>query len=130
MVISDFSYLFTNSILLMQTNMKIVPAFLGHKYRPLKVLDMELLQSVYRKHKRLRVFANKGLQCAYCPKRGMYLIKCVDRGGAVHVDLYTDQFELMTIDHVLPKSKGGTNDLENLVPCCNRCNTKKGNKIL
>ena len=31
----------------------------------------------------------------------------------------------MTIDHVIPIVKGGTNDIENLVPCCARCNTRK-----
>ena len=32
----------------------------------------------------------------------------------------------LTIDHVIPKSQGGSNDLTNLVACCKRCNQKKG----
>ncbi len=32
---------------------------------------------------------------------------------------------LLTIDHVVPRSKGGSNDIENLVPSCNRCNSNK-----
>ena len=32
-----------------------------------------------------------------------------------------------TIDHFRPKSKGGTDELANLVYCCVRCNTYKGN---
>jgi len=35
-----------------------------------------------------------------------------------------------TIDHVVPLCKGGTNDLSNLRPACQRCNVKKGNKDL
>ena len=31
-----------------------------------------------------------------------------------------------TIDHVLPKSRGGGNTWENLVCCCAKCNIKKG----
>jgi len=31
-----------------------------------------------------------------------------------------------TIDHVLPRSRGGQNTWENLVSCCVKCNMKKG----
>lgn len=33
-----------------------------------------------------------------------------------------------TIDHVLPRSRGGQDSWENLVACCVRCNNKKGNR--
>lgn len=36
----------------------------------------------------------------------------------------------LTIDHVIPKSKGGDDSWENLVVACVSCNTKKGNKLL
>ncbi|MCS6774180.1 MAG: HNH endonuclease [Thermoflexales bacterium] len=32
----------------------------------------------------------------------------------------------LTVDHFVPLSKGGTNDLENLVYSCSRCNLYKG----
>lgn len=35
-----------------------------------------------------------------------------------------------TIDHVQPRSKGGTNTWENLVACCFGCNNRKGDKTL
>ena len=35
-----------------------------------------------------------------------------------------------TLDHIVPKSKGGKNDFLNLVTCCKKCNHKKGNKFL
>ena len=34
----------------------------------------------------------------------------------------------LTVDHVLPRSKGGLNTWENLVAACKKCNQKKGNK--
>lgn len=34
----------------------------------------------------------------------------------------------ITIDHLTPYNKGGTNDIENLVLCCRSCNSTKGNK--
>ena len=33
-------------------------------------------------------------------------------------------------DHILPKSKGGSNDLDNLVTSCSECNLGKGDVIL
>jgi 5-methylcytosine-specific restriction endonuclease McrA len=36
----------------------------------------------------------------------------------------------MTVDHVIPKDKGGGDFWENLVTACVSCNTKKGNKLL
>lgn len=33
-----------------------------------------------------------------------------------------------TVDHIMPKSKGGTEDPSNLVACCKRCNMKKNNR--
>ena len=35
-----------------------------------------------------------------------------------------------TIDHVVPKSKGGKNTWENVVLACEKCNQKKGNRLL
>lgn len=35
-----------------------------------------------------------------------------------------------TWDHVVPQSKGGRDNVENLVPCCSSCNSRKGSKTL
>ena len=32
------------------------------------------------------------------------------------------------LDHVVPKSQGGTHTWENVVACCRRCNTRKGGR--
>jgi 5-methylcytosine-specific restriction endonuclease McrA len=34
----------------------------------------------------------------------------------------------LTIDHVIPKSKGGQNTWSNMVTCCSKCNSKKGDR--
>ena len=39
-----------------------------------------------------------------------------------------EESRMLTIDHVLPRSKGGKNTWENLVTACKKCNQKKGNK--
>lgn len=50
------------------------------------------------------VLRRDGFHCAYC-------------GG-----------HAATIDHVLPRSRGGADTWENLVACCQRCNNKKGDR--
>jgi hypothetical protein len=44
--------------------------------------------------------------------------------------LYCGSKENLTLDHVVPRSKGGTNSWNNLATCCNRCNVLKGDKSL
>ena len=34
----------------------------------------------------------------------------------------------VSIDHVIPRSRGGKNTWENMVSCCRKCNMKKGNR--
>jgi 5-methylcytosine-specific restriction endonuclease McrA len=41
---------------------------------------------------------------------------------------YCEAKDDLTIDHILPSSRGGKNEWCNLVCCCISCNSKKGNK--
>ena len=34
----------------------------------------------------------------------------------------------LTLDHVVPRSRAGESNWENLVACCNSCNNRKGNR--
>jgi len=105
-----------------------VPNKIGHNYIPIKILSIDDLHTKYSKHRRLKVFHHKGLNCVNCNRKGKYLITARDRNGNIHVDLYTKTFNLMTVDHIKPKSKGGSYDIENLDPMCSHCNSKKSNK--
>jgi 5-methylcytosine-specific restriction endonuclease McrA len=42
--------------------------------------------------------------------------------------VYCGSKKNLTIDHVIPKSRGGENSWSNLVTCCSPCNRRKGNK--
>jgi 5-methylcytosine-specific restriction endonuclease McrA len=60
--------------------------------------------------KRAAVWDACGGRCTYC-------------GVALH------PFRTFTVDHVIPRSRGGTNALENLVGACPTCNGRKGDTV-
>lgn len=37
-------------------------------------------------------------------------------------------FQDLTMDHVIPKSRGGDRNWTNIVSCCKKCNSKKSNR--
>ena len=60
-------------------------------------------------HKRLAIYMRDGLACAYC-------------GDGV------EDGAKLTLDHLTPYSEGGSNHESNLVTCCQRCNSSRGNR--
>lgn len=56
----------------------------------------------------------------------------LSRRNIMKRDKYTCQYcglkAGLTLDHVVPKSRGGKDSWENLVTACNHCNVKKGNR--
>ena len=90
--------------------------------RPLSALEE------FKDHRRLRIFHQKGCKCVSCGIEGKILALGEGR-GQLHWDIYTEDFYPLTIDHIVPKSFGGTDDPENLQPMCCLCNWSKGNGI-
>lgn len=62
-----------------------------------------------RQEKRLAIYLRDGCACAYC-------------GASV------EQGASLSLDHLKPHSKGGSNHETNLVTCCARCNSSRGNR--
>lgn len=60
--------------------------------------------------------------------------QCLSRRNIFYRDSYMCQYcstkDDLTIDHVLPISRGGERTWENLVAACSRCNSRKGQKTL
>jgi 5-methylcytosine-specific restriction endonuclease McrA len=70
---------------------------------------IKLIRVLYRNRvpfSKRNVLARDGFQCAYCGTRK----------------------EKLTVDHIIPKSRGGKTDFENCVASCRPCNNKKGNR--
>jgi 5-methylcytosine-specific restriction endonuclease McrA len=52
-----------------------------------------------------------------------------DRNTCQYCGVVLSSSEL-TLDHVVPRSRGGSSTWENLVACCHSCNRRKGNHLL
>lgn len=46
-----------------------------------------------------------------------------------HCCVYCGERTIMTRDHVIPLSKGGSNDISNIVPACLTCNLRKSDRL-
>lgn len=60
-----------------------------------------------RQDKRLAIYLRDGCACVWCGAK-------VEDGAK------------LTLDHLVPHSKGGSNEHPNLVTACHRCNTSRG----
>jgi len=71
---------------------------------------IKVVRSVYRGHvpfSRRNVILRDRFTCAYCGTRS----------------------NPITMDHVIPRSRGGKTDFDNCVACCRACNQKKGARL-
>lgn len=62
-----------------------------------------------RQSTRLAIYLRDGLACVYC-------------GASV------EDGAQLSLDHLTPHSHGGTNEPANLVCCCSRCNSARGDR--
>ena len=69
-------------------------------------------------------------------RRIPYQTRALSRKNILLRDRYTCQFcgrvcaaAELTLDHVIPRSRGGHTDWDNLVACCHACNNLKGDRL-
>lgn len=101
----------------------------------IRKMSLNYLKSERAKmHHRLQVFFYKGTQCVVpgCQHKGEFILETavLNKKGRImgfHLDIYTKDFVLMTVDHHISRSRGGSDMLENKFPMCEKHNTRKGN---
>ena len=77
---------------------------------PAVIILVKLIRTLYRTKvpfSKRSVIIRDGSKCAYCGKKSKRL----------------------TIDHIVPKSRGGKSTFENCVASCKECNAKKSNML-
>lgn len=85
------------------------PIYSGYKQyiRPvvIRLLDYVKHRVKAIKVNRNRIYKRDNHECAYCGSK-----------------------KTLTIDHIMPRSRGGDNSWNNLVTCCHKCNVKKADR--
>ena len=71
------------------------------------VAYIKVPRAAQRKISRRALFARDGWSCVYCGERGGRL----------------------TLDHVVPRSRGGKSEWDNVVSSCAPCNLRKGDRL-
>lgn len=77
--------------------------------RVIRLLEYDKMPRREWKLNRKNILIRDNYQCQYCGKKY--------------------PLSLITIDHIIPRSRGGTAAWTNVVTCCNKCNTKKGGRL-
>ena len=85
-----------------------IPAFV--KEKPQAAIKRRAQRGRISAKRRFQVLRKCGFRCVYC-----------------ELPITEEDF---TVDHVIPRTKGGSNDFDNLVAACNSCNAKKGARPL
>ena len=82
---------------------------------------------------RYNCFMKSGFDCKSCGKVGSIFaiekIKSKSFQGYT-INLYSEDGAFFTKDHIIPKSKGGKDMLDNYQTMCWPCNAKKGSTLL
>jgi 5-methylcytosine-specific restriction endonuclease McrA len=124
---------------------------LDSSYRPIQIIDaLEAFGMIYLERATIvEVYHNEYIRSAHdrfpIPsvivvkkyiRKDRFRMRC-NRKNVFWRDRYSCQYcgsvhegKDLTLDHVVPRSRGGLKVWQNVVTCCRRCNQKKGDKYL
>lgn len=111
----------------------------AHNPKPAVFIVDDVKYKVKLTSTRLRVFAESKI-CYACGIIGSVMRLEIDKAlfitdpKKVHFNLYARRadgsLELMTQDHIIPRSYGGPTTFDNLKTMCHHCNNRRGNALL
>ena len=104
----------------------VVLVFLG-KAEIIERLDGKVIRSVSRSWPAPSV-VRLGLYISRPPKKVLLSRKNIIKRDGHRCQYCGQSRTAMTVDHVIPKNRGGRDVWENLVCACVRCNNKKGDR--
>jgi len=107
----------------------------GNCHRNKVVAEFKEYDIKFSSH-RLWTFFECGISCSTCGIEGDYF--AVERNNSgesrPHLNLYAETGPggdvLLTKDHIVPKSQGGENHIDNYQTLCKSCNEQKGDEFV
>lgn len=87
------------------------------QHRQNKIGNADVTSGLIPKPTRKKVYERDGFACVYCGRKD---------GEYTPVESASDGE--LSIDHVIPKTRGGSNEISNLVTACMPCNNHKNNR--
>lgn len=72
------------------------------------------------------IATDRTFERAIAGDREVWSGKCLHCNARLMIDLHGEPISRATIEHIVPKNHGGTDDLPNLGIACARCNSEKG----
>ena len=107
----------------------LIPAAFGVKRMQIEARNRNWYVKVCAS-KRIQLFV-RSITCAYCGRMGSHFrLETAGNQTNPHLNLYTEDGILMTVDHIIPVALGGRNHLTNYQAMCSRCNNKRGASLL
>lgn len=83
----------------------------------------------YKQRSNLKFFIKNGTECVKCKEKAEFIIITRCKSGYEIPRLFTKYMYMMTIDHIVPRSLGGTNNPRNKQTMCSFCNQNKGDSL-
>jgi len=85
---------------------------------------------IVNRSKAAKLFCRKGLYCTTCETNANTAKIVLDTTSNTYsIRFYCPNDIILTMDHIIPKSLGGGDNLSNLIPMCLKCNQTKGNNL-
>ena len=95
-------------------------------------IDHPVLRAVVRKKPEINGIAQTLMQSNYRKPKELSLKYLLMMDNCAYCGVHPSMTRLgrMTLDHIVPRSVGGENNLSNMVGACEDCNTQKSDKDL
>lgn len=124
--------IFTEDYSIEYTNVRncIVNWFtMGKWYKQPSIQVIEFDLEKFKEHHRMQVFYEQWCKCVNCNRvwSVMVIRTCYD--WSKHIDLFTEDWVMMTVDHIIPRCRWWVDHISNYQPMCEPCNQRKWNSM-